>query len=62
MSSIPDWTENIIGPKKIRHVRIETELWVQACRKAASEGLTISSVVRRLLTAYVSEGDSPLPG
>ncbi len=43
--------------RKIRHVRVETELWVTACVKAETEGVTISELVRRLLAEYVGEGN-----
>lgn len=38
---------------KIRTVRIPEDLWVRAKLKAKAEGVGISTVIRRLLTAYV---------
>lgn len=42
-----------VGEKKLRHVRVEQQLWALACEKAEAEGLGISEAVRRLLEGYV---------
>lgn len=44
-----------VGERKLRHVRVDTELWVLACKKAEAEGVKISEVVRRLLESYVRD-------
>jgi hypothetical protein len=40
-----------------RNVRIPDPLWTDAKDKAASEGTTVSEVVRVKLTEYVEESD-----
>lgn len=39
-----------------RHIRIGDEVWLSAVRKAESEGMSISELVRALLRAY-NRGD-----
>lgn len=39
----------------LRNVRIADELWTSAQKKAAAEGVTVSEVVRDLLTGWVTQ-------
>lgn len=39
----------------IRGIRIPNELWEQAQRYAATDGITVSEIVRRCLENYVEE-------
>ncbi len=41
---------------KLRNVRVEDELWLPAKAKAASEGTTLSDVIRKALRKYVGKG------
>lgn len=38
-----------------RTIRLDDELWTAARAKAASEGRTVSDVVREALEAYIAE-------
>lgn len=38
-----------------RTIRLDDELWIAARSKAASEGRTVSDVVREALEAYIRE-------
>lgn len=38
--------------KKIRHVRVQDDVWIEAAQNAEKEGLTISELVRDLLKDY----------
>ncbi len=40
---------------KVRHVRIDEELWQAALAKAERKRETVSDVMRRALVAYVDE-------
>lgn len=40
---------------KVRHVRIDDELWNAALAKAERKRETVSDVMRRALVAYVDE-------
>jgi hypothetical protein len=42
-------------PRRIRHVRVQDELWHQAAEKATLEGVTISEKVRELLAEYLRD-------
>ena len=42
---------------KLRNVRVEDELWLPAKEKAASEGRTLSDVIRQALRNYVGKGN-----
>lgn len=41
-----------MNPTPIRTVRVPDELWERAQAKAKSEGKELSTVIRRLLSAY----------
>jgi antitoxin component of RelBE/YafQ-DinJ toxin-antitoxin module len=42
--------------KRIRHIRVADDMWVNASKKANEEGITISELVRVLLRDYLREG------